>query len=68
MSLYSSRKNFDEHHAATREVCDYASMKSEMTAAMTDGASDSWFNIGMSWLEWPDIDLSSIFDVFDISP
>jgi hypothetical protein len=68
MSLYSSRKNFDEHHAATGEVCDYAAMKSEMTAAMTDGASNSWFNIDMSWLEWPDIDLSSIFDVIDFSP
>ena len=68
MSLYSSHKNFDAHHAATVEVCDYAAMKGEMTAAMTDDASKSWFDIDMSWLEWPDIDLSSIFDALDFSP
>jgi hypothetical protein len=58
MSLYSSRENFNEHHAATGEVCDYAAMKSEMVLAMTDGASSSWF----------DIDMSSIFDFIDFSP
>lgn len=68
MSVYSSRKNFDEHHTATGENCDYAAMKGEMTAAMTDGASESWFDIDMSWLDWPDFDLSSIFDFIDFSP
>ena len=68
MSLYSPREEFEAHHAATGEVCDYGAMKSEMTAALTDGASNSWFDIDMSWLEWPDIDLSSIFDFIDFSP
>jgi hypothetical protein len=41
-------------------------MRAEMVSAMTDGASSSWFDIDTSWLEWPDIDLSSIFDFFDV--
>jgi hypothetical protein len=64
-ALYTSREEFEAHHAATGEVCDYAVMKSEMFAAMTDGASSSWFDLDMSWLEWPDIDFSAIFNGFD---
>jgi hypothetical protein len=40
-------------------------MKAQMAHAITDGASDSWFDFDLSWLEWPDFDLPSIFDVFD---
>jgi len=42
-------------------------MKSEMAAAITDGASSSWFDFDfdLSWLEWPDFDVPSIFDIFD---
>jgi hypothetical protein len=64
-ALYSSPADFEAQHAATGEVCDYAAMKSEMFSAMTDGASSSWFDLDMSWLEWPDIDFSSIFDSID---
>jgi len=63
-ALYADRADFEAHHAATGEVCDYAAMKSEMFSAMTDGASSSWFDLDMSWLEWPDIDFSGIFDCF----
>jgi len=65
MCLYTSPTDFDLYHKSIGETCNYAEMKSEMVAAMTDGASSSWFDIDMSWLEWPDIDFSSIFDFFD---
>lgn len=65
MCVYSIAADFNAYHTSIGEICDYASMKSEMTSALTDGVSDSWFDADMSWLEWPDIDLSSIFDVFD---
>jgi hypothetical protein len=65
MSLFTSPSDFEMFHHAAGEACDYAAMKAEMFAAMTDGVSSSWFDIDMSWLEWPDIDLSSIFEVFD---
>lgn len=65
LSLYTSPSDFKAYHAAIGETCDYGSMRSQMTSAITDGASDSWFDIDLSWLEWPDIDLSSIFDFLD---
>jgi hypothetical protein len=64
-SLYSSPADFNAHHSALGEVCNYAEMKAEMFDAMTEGASSSWFDLDMSWLEWPDIDFSLIFDFFD---
>jgi hypothetical protein len=65
MCLYTSPDDFNSYHQSIGETCDYASMKSEMTLALTDGASESWFDIDLSWLEWPDIDFPSIFDFFD---
>jgi len=66
MSLYTSPGDFKTYHDAIGESCDYAAMKSEMTSALTDGVSDSWFDMDLSWLEWPDIELPSIFDFFDV--
>jgi cysteine synthase len=64
-SLYISPGDFDAHHRASGETCDYEAMRAEMTAAVTDGASSSWFDVDLSWLEWPDIDFDSLFDFFD---
>jgi hypothetical protein len=64
MSLYTAPPEFFGYHQSIGESCDYAAMKSEMVATMTNGASSSWFEVDMSWLDWPDIDLGSIFDVF----
>ena len=47
------------------EQCDYDSMRGQMIDALAEGAW-SLFDIDLSWLEWPDIDLSSIFDFIDI--
>lgn len=65
MCLYTSPGDFTSYHDSIGESCDYASMKSEMAYAITDGASESWFDLDLSWLEWPDFDLPSIFDIFD---
>ena len=66
LCLYTSPADFNEYHHSLGEDCDYASMKGEMVSAMTEGASDSWFDADLSWLEWPDIDLSSIFGSIDL--
>lgn len=65
MCLYTSPGDFNRYHESIGEVCDYASMKGEMAHAITDGSSDSWIDFDVSWLEWPDFDLPSIFDIFD---
>ena len=65
MCLYMSPDEVKAYHDAIGDGCDYSAMKAEMTSALTDGASDSWFKFNMSWLEWPDIELPSIFDIFD---
>lgn len=65
MSLYTSPADFASYHAAIGETCDYAAMRAQMAGALTDGASDSWFDVDLSWLEWPDIDLLSVFDLFE---
>ena len=65
--IFSTKEDFDALHEAEGEVCDYAAMKAEVLSDLADGASFSVFDVDLSWLEWPDIDLSSIFDWFDFS-
>ncbi len=65
MSLYTSPAEFKTYHDVIGENCDYTEMKSEMTSALTDGASDSWFKFDMSWLEWPNVELPAVFDFSD---
>jgi len=49
------------------ETWDYVAMKAEVLADLAGGLDFDWIDIDLSWLEWPDIDLSSIFDWFDFS-
>ena len=65
MCLYTSPSDFESYHRSVGETCDYGSMKAEMTSALTDGTSESWFDLDVSWLDWPDIELSSVFDFID---
>jgi len=65
MCLYTSPSDFEAYHRSVGETCDYGSMKADMTSALTDGASESWFDLDVSWLDWPDIELSSVFDFLD---
>ena len=41
-------------------------MKTELLSDLASGGGFSVPDIDLSWLEWPDIDLSSLFDWFDI--
>jgi hypothetical protein len=60
--IFSTREDFNALHEAAGESCDYAAMKSEVLTDLAGGGTFSLFDIDLSWLEWPDIDLPSIFD------
>jgi hypothetical protein len=66
--IFSTPQDFKALHDAAGEACDYAAMKAEVLADLAGSGGFSLFDIDLSWLEWPDIDLSSIFDWFDFSP
>jgi len=66
--IFCTPGDFKDIHDVAGEVCDYAAMKAEVLADLAAGGAVSWLDIDLSWLEWPDIDLSSIFDWFDVSP
>ncbi len=66
--FFSSPEDFAMLHLAAGEVCDYAAMKAELLTDIVGGAKYSLFDLDLSWLDWPDIDLSSVFDWFDLSP
>jgi hypothetical protein len=65
--IFSTPEDFKAIHDTAGEVCDYAAMKAEVLADLVTGGFSSLFDIDLSWLEWPDIDPSSIFDWFDFT-
>ena len=65
-AVFNSHEDFDAYHQLLGEVCDYVSMKAEMLSSISIATDVSWFDIDLSWLEFPDIDWS-IFDFFDFS-
>jgi len=65
--FYASPQDFITLHEAAGELCDYAAMKTELLSDLANGASFSLLDVDLSWLEWPDIDLSAVFDWFDFS-
>ena len=67
-ALYTSPSDFDSYHASTGEICDYAALKAEMVAALTDGAAASRFNDDLSWLELRDFDFSMVLGRADKAP
>jgi hypothetical protein len=64
-AAFNSHADFDAYHAAIGESCDYAAMKSEMLSSVSEAADTSWFDIDLSWLEFPDLDFS-LFDFLDL--
>lgn len=64
-ATFNLHGDFDAYHRSIGESCDYVSMKSEMLSSVSTAGDTSWFDIDLSWLEFPDIDLS-IFDFFDL--
>lgn len=65
--MFASPPDFHAIHEAAGEICDYAAMKGELLADLASGGSFLGIDIDLSWLEWPDIDLSDVFDWFDFS-
>lgn len=65
-AFFNSHADFDRYHLELGEACDYAAMKAEMLASVSDDSAAAWFDIDLdlSWLEFPDIDWS-IFDFLD---
>ena len=65
--LFMDHTSFDAYHQTIGESCNYLGMKESMVSAVTDHQSDSWldFDFDLSWFEWPDIELPSIFDFID---
>ncbi len=63
-ATFNSHKDFDAYHQSIGESCDYISMKCEMLSSVSTTADSSWFDLDLSWLEFPDIDLS-LFDFLD---
>ena len=67
-AFFNDRPDFDAYHATLGEICDYASIKSEMISSIdVGGALVSAFDVGMSWLDLPSVDWSSLLD-FDLDP
>lgn len=68
LSLYASREDFDAWHAQTGEVCEYATMHSEMLDAIGSVAPISFDGSdaasGGGWFDWLD-GLSTDIDITD---
>ena len=65
--IFTTPEDFTALHEAAGEACDYAAMKASVLADLATNSSFLPFDLGVSWLEWPDIDLSSLFNWFDFS-
>ena len=63
-AAFNSHKDFDSYHQSIGENCDYISMKSDMLSSVSTSVDSSWFDMDLSWLEFPDIDFSA-FDLLD---
>ena len=66
--IFASPQDFKALHDAAGEACDYAAMKSEVLTDLSQSGLYAWRDIDLSWLEWPDIDVSSLFEWFDFAP
>jgi hypothetical protein len=63
-ATFNTHSDFDDYHASIGEHCDYVAMKGEMLSSVSNASDTSWFDLDLSWLEFPDIDWS-IFDFID---
>lgn len=67
-AIFLTPDDFRAVHEAAGEICDQVAMKAEVLADLAAGGTFSWLDVDLSWLDWPDIDLSSLFDWFDFTP
>lgn len=64
-ATFNSHGDFDTYHASLGEPCNYVSMKAEMLSSVSSAPDTTWFDLDLSWLEFPDVDWS-LFDFFDL--
>lgn len=64
-ATFNSHADFDGYHQSIGESCDYVAMKGEMLSTVSTVSDSSWFDFNLSWLEFPDIDLS-LFEFLDL--
>jgi hypothetical protein len=64
--VFASPDDFRALHEAAGEACNYAAMRAEVLGDLASGDSFASSDVGLSWLEWPDIDLGGLFDWFDL--
>ena len=60
-AFFMSETDFLAYHDTIGEACDYVMMRTTMVEALTEDAG-AWFDIDLSWLEWPVDILSGVFD------
>ena len=65
-AMFSSHEDFNAYHQSLGESCDYVAMKGEMLSSVSSATDWSWFDLNLSWLEFPHVDWS-FFDFFDFS-
>ena len=63
--IFTSPDDFKLIHETLGEFCDYAAMRGEVLGELVQGGSFFDIDIDLSWLDWPDIDLSSVFNWVD---
>jgi hypothetical protein len=64
--IFTSPSDFASLHEGTSEACNYLAMRGEVLSELASGGTFSWLDTSSSWLEWPDIDMSGMFDWFDL--
>lgn len=62
MALFMTPADFTAYQRTVGETCNYVVMKRDMLAALTDEASQAWFDIDLSWLDWPEAVRASVFE------
>lgn len=65
--FFTSFEDFTAFHEAAGEVCDYAAMKTQAVAEIMGKDPLGWFQWDLSWMDWPEIDLSMVFDWMDLT-
>lgn len=63
--FFCTHEEFDLIHEQLGEVCDYASMKTELLSEVSGLSASSFLDLDLSWLDFPDINWAGIFDWFD---
>ena len=64
-ATFNTRSDFDTYHQSIGEQCDYSAMKTDMLSSVSSTSDTTFFDIDLSWIEFPDIDWD-VFDFIDI--